>query len=86
MGRQARISRRADAIQVSVRDAQARIYAEDAQRSMARRETVRKELGDVRSQLSVAQRELAQVKVRIEQVEALSSESSPACQDQSVLA
>jgi len=78
LGRQARISRRADAIQVSVRDAQARIYAEDAQRSMARRETVRKELGDVRSQLSVAQRELAQVKVRIEQVEALSSESSPA--------
>lgn len=78
LGRQACISRRADAIQVSVRDAQARIYAEDAQRSMARRETVRKELGDVRSQLSVAQRELAQVKVRIEQVEALSSESSPA--------
>lgn len=78
LGRQARISRRADAIQVSVRDAQARIYAEDAQRSMARRETVRKELGDVRSQLSVAQRKLAQVKVRIEQVEALSSESSPA--------
>lgn len=78
LGRQARISRRADAIQVSVRDAQARLYAEDAQRSMGRRETVRGELSDVRSQLAVAQRELAQVKVRIEQVEALSSESSPA--------
>ena len=67
-----------DAIQISVRDAQARLYAEDAQRSMSRRDTVRQELGDVRNQLAVAQRELAQVKVRIEQVEALSSESSPA--------
>ena len=78
LGRQARISRRADAIQISVRDAQARLYAEDAQRSMSRRDTVRQELGDVRNQLAVAQRELAQVKVRIEQVETLSSESSPA--------
>lgn len=78
LGRQARISRRADAIQISVRDAQARLYAEDAQRSMSRRDTVRQELGDVRNQLAVARRELAQVKVRIEQVEALSSESSPA--------
>lgn len=78
LGRQARISRRADAIQISVRDAQARLYAEDAQRSMSRRDTVRQELGDVRNQLAVAQRELAQVKVRIEQAEALSSESSPA--------
>ena len=78
LGRQARISRRADAIQISVRDAQARLYAEDAQRSMNRRDTVRQELGDVRNQLAVAQRELAHVKVRIEQVEALSSESSPA--------
>ena len=78
LGRQARISRRADAIQISVRDAQARLYAEDAQRSMNRRDTVRQELGDVRNQLAVAQRELAHVKVRIEQVEALGSESSPA--------
>ena len=78
LGRQARISRRADAIQISVRDAQARLYAEDAQRSTSRRDTVRQELGDVRNQLAVAQRELAQVKVRIEQVETLSSESSPA--------
>ena len=45
---------------------------------MSRRDTVRQELGDVRNQLAVAQRELAQVKVRIEQAEALSSESSPA--------
>ena len=44
---------------------------------MNRRDTVRQELGDVRNQLAVAQRELAHVKVRIEQVEALSSESSP---------
>jgi chromosome segregation protein len=78
LGRQARISRRADAIQMSVRDAQARLYAEDAQHSMARREALRAELGEVRNTLGAAQRELAQVKVRIEQVEALSSESSPA--------
>lgn len=45
---------------------------------MNRRDTVRQELGDVRNQLAVAQRELAHVKVRIEQVEALGSESSPA--------
>ncbi|MBT1164140.1 chromosome segregation protein SMC [Bifidobacterium felsineum] len=78
LGRQARISRRADAIQISVRDAQARLYAEDAQQSMTRRETVRKELGEVRIDLAAAQRELAQVKVRIEQVESLTSQSSPA--------
>ncbi|KAA8827764.1 AAA family ATPase [Bifidobacterium myosotis] len=78
LGRQARISRRADAIQVSVRDAQARLYADDARQSMERRATVRRELAEVRTQLSAAQRELAQVKVRIEQVEAMSSASSPA--------
>lgn len=80
LGRQARISKRADAIQVSVRDAQARIYAEDAKRSMEHREQLRGELNEVRASLGVAQRDLAQVKVRIEQVEALSSESSPAIQ------
>lgn len=78
LGRQARISRRADAIQVTVRDAQARLYGEDAQRSAEQRDAVRKELGEVREQLAEAQRELAQVKVRIDQVEALSSQSSPA--------
>ncbi len=78
LGRQARISRRADSIQVSLRDAQARIYAEDAVKSMRRRDTLRGELSNVREQLNTAQHELAQVKVHIEQVEALSSQSSPA--------
>ncbi|NMM97723.1 chromosome segregation protein SMC [Bifidobacterium olomucense] len=78
LGRQARISRRADAIQVSVRDAQARLYADDAQRSMTRRATVREELGQVRSALADAQQQLARLKVRIEQVEAMGSEASPA--------
>ena len=78
LGRQARISRRAESIQVSLRDAQARLYAEDAQRSLSRREAVRGELNEVRGALSEAQRDLAQVKVRIEQVEALSSQSNPA--------
>ncbi|PJM79641.1 chromosome segregation protein SMC [Bifidobacterium scaligerum] len=78
LGRQARISRRADAIQVSVRDAQARLYADDAQQSMTRRATVREELGQVRSTLANAQQQLARLKVRIEQVEAMGSEASPA--------
>ncbi|NMM92977.1 AAA family ATPase [Bifidobacterium oedipodis] len=78
LGRQSRIARRADAIQVSVRDARSRLYADDAQQAMERRAAVRSELGQVRAELTAAQRELAQVKVRIEQVEALSSASNPA--------
>lgn len=78
LGRQARISRRADSIQISLRDAQARLYAEDACESMKRREVLRTELTAVRTQLNAAQHDLAQIKVRIEQVEALSSQSSPA--------
>lgn len=78
LGRQARISRRAESIQVSLRDAQSRLYAEDAVRSMQRRDQVRAELTSVRAELAGAQRELAQVKLRIEQVEAMSSEASPA--------
>lgn len=78
LGRQAKISRRAASIQISLRDAQSRIFAEDAQNSMKSRAKLRNELGDVRRQLETAQRELAKVKVHIEQVEALSSESSPA--------
>ncbi|MDF7664138.1 AAA family ATPase [Bifidobacterium sp. ESL0763] len=77
LGRQAKISRRAASIQISLRDARARIFAEDAQRSMASRAELRGELGEVRHQLEAAQRELAQVKVQIEQIEALSSKSSP---------
>lgn len=78
LGRQARISRRAESIQVSLRDAQSRLYAEDAQRSLFRRESVRGELAEVRGSLAEVQRDLAEVKVRIEQVEALSSQSNPA--------
>ena len=78
LGRQARISRRADSIQISLRDAQARLYAEDACESMKRREALRTELTAVRTQLNAAQHDLARIKVRIEQVEALSSQSSPA--------
>ncbi|MDF7641179.1 AAA family ATPase [Bifidobacterium sp. ESL0784] len=78
LGRQAKISRRAASIQISLRDAQSRIFAEDAQKSMESRAKLRNDLGDVRRELEGAQRELAKVKVHIEQVEALSSESSPA--------
>ncbi|MCH4160565.1 MAG: chromosome segregation protein SMC [Bifidobacterium sp.] len=77
LGRQARISRRAEGIQVTLRDAQARIQAEDALTLTHKRDTVRAELGRVRSSLLDAQRELTQAKLRIEQVEALSSQSNP---------
>ena len=78
LGRQARISRRAEAIQVTLRDAQSRLYAEDAVKATARRDSVREQLTEVRSQLASAQQSLAGVKVRIEQVESLVSQSSPA--------
>ena len=78
LGRQARISRRAEAIQVTLRDAQSRLYAQDAVEAADRLETVRGQLAEVRSRLSAAQQSLAGVKVRIEQVESLVSRSSPA--------
>ncbi|MBT1172227.1 chromosome segregation protein SMC [Bifidobacterium sp. MA2] len=78
LGRQARISRRADAIQVSLRDARSRLYADDAVAAMRRRDAVRADLTRVRADLASARRDLAQVKVRIEQVEAAASQSSPA--------
>ncbi|RSX50644.1 chromosome segregation protein SMC [Bifidobacterium callimiconis] len=77
LGRQARISRKADAIQVSVRDAQSRIMADDAAQLIERRTANREELTRVRGELAGEQRTLAEVKIRIEQVEAASRESSP---------
>lgn len=78
LGRQARVSRRADRIQVTLRDAMARLYADDAQRIDGQRRTLREELTGVRGKLNGAQRDMARVKLRIEQVETLSSASSPA--------
>lgn len=77
LGRQARISRRAERIQLSLRDAQSRLYAQDASELTARRERLKTELTQVRSRLGDMQADLARVKVRIDQVEALSSRSSP---------
>ncbi|MBB2955162.1 chromosome segregation protein [Bifidobacterium commune] len=78
LGRQAKISRRAASIQISLRDAQSRIFAEDAQRSMESRAKLRADLAEVRRELETEQRELSKIKMCIEQVEALSSESNPA--------
>ncbi|KAB5606668.1 chromosome segregation protein SMC [Bifidobacterium jacchi] len=78
LGRQARISRRADGIQTVLRDAQARILADDATRCAGRRDAVRADLTEVRGRLAQVQHDLAQVRVRIEQGEAVSAESSPA--------
>ncbi|TPF97726.1 chromosome segregation protein SMC [Bifidobacterium sp. UTCIF-39] len=77
LGRQARISRKADAIQVSIRDAQSRIMADDATQLIARRAANREELTRVRGELADEQRTLAEVKIRIEQMEAASRASSP---------
>lgn len=77
LGRQARVSRKADGIEVTLRDAQARIYAEDAVNVRQSLLQAREQLGHVRNELVQRQRSLAEVKLRIEQVEALSQESSP---------
>ena len=78
LGRQARVSRRADAIQIELRDAQARLLADDAATLIAHRDAVRAELNAVRADLTGRQRELARVKVRIEQAEAASAQANPA--------
>ena len=63
---------------MTLRDAQSRLYADDAVAAMAKRDAVRGELASVRHDLQAAQSELARVKVRIEQIESLSAQSSPA--------
>lgn len=78
LGRQARTSRRADAIQIGLRDARTRLYADDAVRLNAARERVRAELSDVRGGLADAQRNLADVKVRIGRAEEAVRRTSPA--------
>ncbi|MCH9274761.1 chromosome segregation protein SMC [Bifidobacterium amazonense] len=78
LGRQARVSRRADAIQVTLRDARSRLYADDATRAMTNRDAARSELAAVRGELNGLRRDLAHAKVRIEQVETASAQASPA--------
>ncbi|OZG66398.1 chromosome segregation protein SMC [Bifidobacterium hapali] len=78
LGRQARVSRRADGIQVTLRDARSRILADDAHQSASERERVRTELTEVRTQLGTTRQQLAHLKVRIEQVESMTSATSPA--------
>lgn len=75
--RQARVSRRADAIHVALRDAQCRLYADDASRLAAQRDQVRGQLEDAKTQLAAKDQELADVRARIEQLEQASSASSP---------
>ncbi len=78
LGRQARISRRAEGIQVALRDAQARLFAEDALLSRTRRNRTKVKLDEERRGLERVQGELAEVKGRIERLETLSAQSSPA--------
>ena len=68
LGRQARVSRRADTIQMTIRDAQARLFADDACQLRDKRDHLRGDLADTRRRLAVLQQDLAKAKVRIEQV------------------
>ncbi|MBT1162451.1 MULTISPECIES: chromosome segregation protein SMC [Bifidobacterium] len=77
LGRQARTSRRADLIQATIRDAQSRLLADDAQRIGEQRDETRARLTDVRTQLGSSRHDLARIKLRIEQIEAQSAASSP---------
>lgn len=76
--RQARVSRKADSIQISLRDAMSRLYADDAVQVMASRDQVRSDLAQIRGDLAREQQELTRVKLQIERLEDLSSQSSPA--------
>lgn len=76
--RQARVSRRADSIQVSLRDAMSRLYADDALQITHSRDSLRHDLAAIRAQLAERQQELAETKIRIEHLEDLASKSSPA--------
>ncbi|PJM72644.1 chromosome segregation protein SMC [Bifidobacterium primatium] len=77
LGRQARVSRRADAIQIAMRDAQARLLADDASHIVGQRDDVRGRLTKVRGELAGLQREMAGIKLRIEQAENASRAASP---------
>ncbi len=76
--RQARVSRRADAIQVALRDSAARILADDAEKLNIQREQVHSELAQVRHDLAEQQQALTRIKLSIENLESLTSQSSPA--------
>uniref|UniRef100_A0ABS3IWT2 Chromosome partition protein Smc n=1 Tax=Bifidobacterium asteroides TaxID=1684 RepID=A0ABS3IWT2_9BIFI len=78
LGRQAKVSRRADMIRVSMRDAQARIHADDALTSQKKLEDLRSQMVETRGRLARGQEDLTRVKLRIEQLEGLDRQSSPA--------
>ena len=75
LGRQARVSRRADTIQMTNRDAQARLFTDDACQLQDKRDNLRSDPADSRRRLAALQQDLAKAKVRIEQVEAITSGS-----------
>lgn len=77
LGRQARVWKRAETIRLTIRDAQARIWADDAQNAMKNRERVNNEIAEVRAQLQHHQRELADVRLSIERLEEASTKASP---------
>lgn len=75
--RQARISRRADNIQITLRDAQSRLFADDGVRLAEKRNDLREKIKKTEIELFSVQNKLAQVKGDIEKLEKLSLETSP---------
>ncbi|WP_018143850.1 chromosome segregation protein SMC [Alloscardovia criceti] len=75
--RQAKVSRRADSIQVIIRDASSRLLADEASTLLSQRDAVRHDLVSVRKQLQEAQQQLTATKLDIERLEGLSSSANP---------
>lgn len=76
--RQARVSRRADNIQVIIRDATSRLLADEAASLTQQRNDIRNSLVHTREELLHAQRDLTSTKLEIERLEAAAGKSSPA--------
>lgn len=77
LARQAKASRRAEAIHAIARDASARLLADDAARLLKARETNARKLGTVRADLREKRLNLAHIRMKIETLEEHSDGSDP---------
>ncbi|WP_300768188.1 chromosome segregation protein SMC [uncultured Bifidobacterium sp.] len=77
LGRQARISRRADLVSAALRDAKSRVMADDAVRLSERVEGLRRSAGGTGRSLKDVTARLAALRGRIEQLEKLSTSANP---------
>ncbi len=77
LARQAKASRKADAVRAIARDARARLLADDAAQLLDQREKTTHQLEQVRSDLRKQRIDLARLKVRIEDIETRSAGADP---------